>query len=79
MVFANYLGGQGPRSLANNCPQRKVRSATTNQPGFETGQFERKKQVAELFAQVRTINDGMIRVLEVRGGLSFSMEICVGC
>jgi hypothetical protein len=57
----------------------KFGSATTNQPGFETGQFELKKQVAELFAQVRAINDGMIRILEVRGGLPFSMEICVGC
>jgi len=29
----------------------KFGSATTNQPGFEAGQFELKKQVAELFAQ----------------------------
>ena len=53
----------------------KFGSATANHPGFETGQFELKKQVAELFAHVRSINDDVIRVLEVRGGLPFSMEI----
>jgi hypothetical protein len=53
----------------------KFGNATTNQPDVESAKFELKRQVAELLAYVRTINDGVIRVLEVRGGLPFSMEI----
>ena len=53
----------------------KFGNATTNQPDAESGKFELKKQVAELFAHVRAIKNGEIRVLEIRGGLPFSMEI----
>jgi hypothetical protein len=38
-------------------------------------EFELKKQICELLAQVRRIDAGVIRVLEVRGGLPFCMEI----
>lgn len=53
----------------------KFGNATGNQPGIGFSGWEVKKQVAELFAFVRGINDGTIRVLEVRCGLPFSMEI----
>jgi len=38
-------------------------------------EFELKRQVAELFDYVRTIEAGEIRCLEVRHGLPFSMEV----
>jgi hypothetical protein len=44
-------------------------------PADGSEEFEIKKQLAELFAYVRGIDNGVIRVLEVRGGLPFSMEI----
>jgi hypothetical protein len=53
----------------------KFGGATVNQPGTRPREFELKKQAAELFAHVRSINAGLIRVLEVRGGLPFSMDI----
>ena len=37
--------------------------------------FELKAQVAELFAYVRSVDAGEIRILEVKHGLPFSMEI----
>ena len=46
-----------------------------SQMGGGSDEFELKKQIAELFAHVRSIRAGMIRVLEVRGGLPFCMEI----
>jgi hypothetical protein len=53
----------------------KFGNASANQPDARSGEFALKKQVVELFAHVRAVNDGVIRVLEVRGGLPFSMEI----
>jgi hypothetical protein len=38
-------------------------------------EFALKKQFAEFFEQVRAIGDGEIRVLEVRAGLPFAMEV----
>jgi hypothetical protein len=46
-----------------------------SQMGAGSDEFELKKQIAELFAHVRCIRAGLIRVLEVRGGLPFCMEI----
>jgi hypothetical protein len=37
--------------------------------------FELKDRIAEFFAHVRTMDAGLIRVLEVRGGLPFCMDI----
>ena len=48
---------------------------TTSQPGAGPDAFELKNQIAELFAHVRSVHAGVIRVLEVRGGLPFCMEI----
>jgi len=48
---------------------------TPSQMGGGSDEFELKKQIAELFAHVRSMHAGMIRVLEVRGGLPFCMEI----
>jgi len=53
----------------------KFGNATANQPVGRSEESKLKKQIAELFEQVRTTDTGMIRVLEVRGGLPFSMEI----
>ena len=38
-------------------------------------EFELKRQVAELYEQVRSVEAGEIRCLEVRHGLPFSMEV----
>jgi hypothetical protein len=40
-----------------------------------TPDFELKRQVAELFEYTRAVDAGEIRVLEIRHGLPFSMEI----
>jgi hypothetical protein len=44
-------------------------------PQMSLDEFELKRQVAELFDYVRTIEAGEIRCLEVRHGLPFSMEV----
>ena len=48
---------------------------TPNRPVDGSDEFELKTQIAELFAHVRGVEAGVIRVLEVRGGLPFCMEI----
>jgi hypothetical protein len=53
----------------------KFGNGCTNRPGCSSGNFEIKKQVAEFFTYIRGVQEGVIRVLEVRGGLPFSMEI----
>ena len=53
----------------------KFGTATTNQPDSRSEEFGLKKQIAELFAHVRNTEVGVIRVLEIRGGLPFYMEI----
>jgi hypothetical protein len=53
----------------------KFGDATPNRPGSPRGEFELKQQTAQLFEFVRSVDAGEIRVLEVRGGLPFTMEI----
>jgi len=45
------------------------------QPVPNSDAFALKQQVAELFEYVRSVEAGEIRVLEVKHGLPFSMEI----
>ena len=53
----------------------KFSGATPNRPRWKPAEFELKDCVAELFRQVRAIDSGLIRVLEIRGGLPFYMDI----
>jgi hypothetical protein len=53
----------------------KFRNPTSNRPLSGSVDFELKDQAAEFFAYVRTVEMGVIRVLEVRGGLPFAMEV----
>ena len=53
----------------------KFGNATANQPAQQPGEFELKRQVSDFFGQVRAMQSGVIRMLDVRGGLPFSMEI----
>ena len=53
----------------------KFGSSTPKRPSSESDEFELKNQAAEFFAYVRAIEAGVIRVLEVRGGLPFAMEV----
>ena len=53
----------------------KFGTATSNQPAIGSEGFELKKEIVDFFAHVRSTDRGEIRVLEVRGGLPFSMEI----
>src|SRR4051794_27591083 len=49
--------------------------AKPNQPETAAADFSLKQQVVELFEFIRSVDIGEIRVLEVRNGLPFSMEI----
>jgi hypothetical protein len=53
----------------------KFGSPNPNRPLQRPADFELKDPAAEFFAYVRTIDVGVIRVLEVRGGLPFAMEV----
>jgi hypothetical protein len=53
----------------------KFGDATPNRPDNRSGEFELKQQTAQLFEFIRGVEAGEIRVLEVRGGLPFTMEI----
>ncbi len=53
----------------------KFGTPAPNQPDDRSGDFELKDQIAQLFGLIRGIDAGEIRVLEVRGGLPFTMEI----
>ena len=53
----------------------KFGNPTSNRPVSESADFELKDRVAEFLGYVRTIEAGLIRVLEVRGGLPFAMEV----
>jgi hypothetical protein len=53
----------------------KFGNATPNRPLSGPAGFELKDQASEFFAYVRTVEVGVIRVLEVRGGLPFCMEV----
>ena len=48
---------------------------TPNRPEHPSNAFDLKQEVAQLFEAVRGVDDGEIRVLEVRGGLPLCMEI----
>jgi hypothetical protein len=56
----------------------KFGATTSNTPDQPSGEFELKLQTAQFFALVRGIDEGEIRVLEVRGGLPFTIEISYG-
>jgi hypothetical protein len=61
-------------------PPTAVRSVkfgkpTPNRPEHPSNAFDLKQEVAQLFEAVRGVDDGEIRVLEVRGGLPLCMEI----
>jgi hypothetical protein len=49
--------------------------AKGDRPEPPGGEFLLKPQVGELFEYVRSVDSGEIRVLEVKNGLPFSMEI----
>jgi len=53
----------------------KFGAATPNRPAELSGDFQLKKETAQLFGFIRGVDAGEIRVLEVRGGLPLSMEI----
>jgi hypothetical protein len=53
----------------------KFGNATPNRPLSGSADFELKDQASEFFAYVRAVEMGVIRVLEVRGGLPFAMEV----
>jgi hypothetical protein len=53
----------------------KFGKPTPNRPEQPSNAFDLKHEVAQLFEVVRGIDDGEIRVLEIRGGLPFCMEI----
>jgi len=53
----------------------KFGNATTNRPAGLCGAFELKAETAQLCGFIRGVDDGEIRVLEVRGGLPFAMEV----
>jgi len=53
----------------------KFGNPTPNRPVLGSADFELKDQAAEFFAYVRSIEVGIIRLLEVRGGLPFCMDV----
>lgn len=53
----------------------KFGNATSNCPFVRCSEFDLKRQAAEFFTYVRKTDVGLIRVLELRGGMPFSMEI----
>jgi hypothetical protein len=67
------------RFVLDPCPTivRSVKfgDTTPNRPDNRSGEFELKQQTAQLFEFIRGVEAGEIRVLELRGGLPFTMEI----
>jgi hypothetical protein len=53
----------------------KFGSPNPNLPMCAAAEFGLKKQIEEFFAHVRAVDSGVIRVLEVRGGLPFCMDL----
>jgi hypothetical protein len=49
--------------------------ARANQPEPKADDFLLKQQLVEFFEYVRSVESGVIRVLEVKNGLPFSMSI----
>ncbi len=59
------------------CTVRNVKFGTASQAETRErpAEFDLKRQVAEFFEYVRSVEAGEIRTLEVQHGLPFSMEI----
>jgi hypothetical protein len=53
----------------------KFGSPSPNRPMSASAEFGLKSQIAEFFEHVRAVDAGLIRVLEVRGGLPFCMDL----
>ena len=53
----------------------KFGKPTPNRPEHPSSAFDLKQEVTQLFEVIRSVDDGEIRVLEVRGGLPLCMEI----
>ena len=53
----------------------KFGTTTPNRPDELAGDFDLKEETAQLFGFIRSIDGGEIRVLAIRGGLPFTMEI----
>jgi len=53
----------------------KFGNATPNRPAESSGASELKAETAQLFGFIRKVDAGEIRVLEVRGGLPFCMDV----
>jgi hypothetical protein len=56
---------------------RQVKFGSSD-PGCEKEprpEFKLKEQIAELFEYIRSVDTGEIRILEIRGGLPFAMQI----
>jgi hypothetical protein len=61
-------------------PPTAVRSVkfgkpTPNRPEHPSSAFDLKQEVAQLFSVIRSVEAGEIRVIEVRGGLPFAMDV----
>jgi len=57
------------------CMIRDVKFGLAANRNQHSADFELRKQVAEFFEYVRSVDAGEIRTLEVQNGLPFSMEI----
>ena len=53
----------------------KFGDASPNRPDARSSEFELKQQAAQFFEFVRGLDDGEIRLLSVRGGQPFAMEV----
>ena len=53
----------------------KFASTDTATPMEPSSEFGLKRQIAELFAYVRSVEAGEIRTLVIKGGLPFSMQV----
>jgi hypothetical protein len=53
----------------------KFGDATPNRPDNRSGEFELKQQTAQFFEFVRSIDAGEIRLLSIRGGQPFAIEV----
>jgi hypothetical protein len=53
----------------------KFGSPTPNRLPSEASEFALKNRIVEFFAQVCAVESGVIRILEIRGGLPFCMDV----
>jgi len=56
----------------------KFGNPNANRPSAPV-EFEMKARLADFFGHIRTIDAGVIRVLEVRGGVPFCMDVLTEC